>query len=261
MDSIFIQVLFPFIFSFLIVIIITIIAEKFGTKVGGIFGTLPSTIVVAYIFISLNKGLVFASKSVAIIPAELGVNIIFLLFFAIFVYRSTIVAFTISFASWTFLSLILYMSQITDIVISIEIYVVILVLSFLFLEYHKKIPSSEKVDIHYTTKKIIFRGILAGIIISISVILSNIGEVISGIFSVFPAILSSTMLIFVREHGPKFTAGMAKSMIIGISSVCTYAIAIHFLYPKYGLILGTLIAYLISLGVTLILFVFREKIR
>ena len=67
--------------------------------------------------------------------------------------------------------------------------------------------------------------------IAIAVYLSNINSVLSGIFSVFPAILSSTMLISVKEHGPNFTSGLAKSMIIGISSVLTYATMIHFLYP------------------------------
>ena len=83
MLSIAFQTIIPFIVSAFVVIIITIIAEKFGTKTGGILGSLPSTIIVAYVFIALNKGPDFASKSVAVVPAEIGINILFLFIFTI----------------------------------------------------------------------------------------------------------------------------------------------------------------------------------
>jgi hypothetical protein len=255
------QSLLPFLLSALIVIIITIIAEKYGTKVGGILGTLPSTIVIAFIFIALNQNLKFASQSVAVVPAELGVNLIFLFLFALIANRSTLLAFTAALSTWALLSLLLYIIDLTNIYISISIYLVTLLLTFTFLERIKKIPSAGSVRIHYTPTKIILRGVLAGIVIAISILLSNLGAVLSGIFSVFPAILTSTMFISIREHGPKFAAGMAKSMIIGISSVATYATSIHFLYPLYGILWGSISAYLIAFIVTLIIFKFRGKIK
>ena len=42
MDLFLFQSILPFILSAMIVIIITVVAEKYGTKVGGILGTLPS---------------------------------------------------------------------------------------------------------------------------------------------------------------------------------------------------------------------------
>ena len=42
------QIILPFILSAMIVIIIMFIAERYGTKIGGILGTLPSTIVIAF---------------------------------------------------------------------------------------------------------------------------------------------------------------------------------------------------------------------
>ena len=254
------QAFIPFILSAFIVILIIFIAERYGTKIGGIFGTLPSTIVIAFIFISLNKGVDFASLSVAVVPAELGINLIFLFFFSLFAQRSIFEAFILSFTVWIILSSMLFIFNITNIFVSLAIFFISLLLTFTFLECFKKIPSIGNVRVHYTSKKIAFRGILAGLVISISVMLSNIGEVISGIFSVFPAILSSTMLIATHEHGPEFAAGMAKSMILGISSVMCYATTIHFLYPLYGILWGSVYAYGFSLFVTLILFKLRSKI-
>ncbi len=254
------QAFIPFILSAFIVILIMFIAERYGTKIGGIFGTLPSTIVIAFIFISLNKGVDFASQSVAVVPAELGVNLIFLFIFSLFAHRSILEAFVLSFTIWIIFSSMLFIFNITNIITSLTIFFISIFITFIFLEHFKKIPSIGNVRVHYTPKKIAFRGILAGLIIAMSVMLSNIGEVISGIFSVFPAILSSTMLIATREHGPEFAAGMAKSMILGISSVMCYATTIHFLYPLYGILWGSVYAYGLSLIVTLVLFKLRSKI-
>ena len=147
-----------------------------------------------------------------------------------------------------------------DITLSVLIYLVALVICFFILEKQKGIPSVGTVRIHYTPVKIMLRGVLAGSVIAIAVVLSSVGSIISGIFSVFPAILSSTMLISVREHGPDFAAGMAKSMMIGLSSVATYAVFIHFLYPTIGIAFGTFLSYVFAFSVTMLIFVLRKKI-
>ncbi len=254
------QIFLPFILSASIVILITIIAEKYGTKLGGIIGTLPSTIIIAYIFIALNKGIIFASNSVAVVPAEMGVNLIFICIFAVLAYRTTAVALIGSFFIWIILSIILLFLNTNSIYLSLVIFIVFMISTFTILEKKFKIKSQNKRIIHYTPLKILFRGILTGTIITISVLLSNINEVLSGIFSVFPAIFTSTMIITLREHGPNFSAGIAKSMIFGSSSVVSYAVAIYFLYPIYSIFWGSIFSFIISVIVTLIILKLRKKI-
>lgn len=261
MNAFIIQTVLPFFLSAFIVVLITVIAERYGTKTGGILGTLPSTIVIAFIFISINKDVTFASRSAAVVPAELGINLLFLFFFAVFAYRSTFLALAASMSIWAILSSLLYFFSLENIFISLAVYFLSLILTFTLLEKVKKVESKGKVKVHYTPLKIAYRGLLAGTIIAIAVFLSNLNSVLSGIFSVFPAILSSTMIISIREHGPDFTAGMAKSMIFGISSVMVYATSIHLLYPIFGLIMGTVYAYIISFLTTIFLFKIRRKIR
>ena len=254
------QTILPFLLSAIVVIIIMYIAEKHGTKIGGILGTLPTTIVVALLFISLNRGVEFASKSAAIIPAELGINILFLLTFSILIHRSVLLAFAASITIWGILSSILLYVELENIYISLGIYIISLLITIILLEGIKKIPSTGNVVVKYTPKKIALRGILAGAVISTAVLLSNIGAAICGIFTVFPVILLSTMLISVHEHGPDFAAGMAKSMTIGITSILCYVVATHFLYPIYGIVSGSLVAYSISFVFTMIIFRLRSKI-
>lgn len=249
----------PFILSALVVILVTIIAEKYGTKTGGIIGTLPSTIIIAFLFIAIDKGALFASESVVIVPAEMGINVVFLLLFALLSQRKMVVALTGSLLGWTMLTLALIHFNLTSILMSLIIFLICFFFSILTLD--KKIPSQDTIKVHYTLLKLLGRSLIAGIVIAIAVTFSNYGPLLSGIFSVFPAIFLSTMVISLREHGPQFTGAIAKGMAYGSPSVVSYAIGIHYLYPYAGILAGSIGAFLIALLVTLLLFVLRKKIR
>jgi len=260
MIPLWIQIVLPFLLSASVVVGISIIAEKFGTKIGGIIGTLPSTIIVAYVFISLNQGEDFAARSASVVPAEMGVNILFLFIFSVLADRRVTTTVVASLGLWSVLSLALYLTSMNNIFISTAIFFAAFIVSLIILEKKVKVKSVGKVEVEYTLKKIMFRGVLAGIVISISVLLSNVGSVLSGIFSVFPAIFLSTMLIFTREHGPRFVGGTAKSMIFGTPSVVSYSVGIALLFPVLGMIWGSVASFMIALTVTLTLLKFRIKL-
>ena len=116
------QTIVPFITAAVMVILITVIAEKFGTKTGGILGTIPTTIIIAYIFIALNKGVDFASDSVAVVPAEIGINILFIFITVILIKRSIFMAFSVSFTFWAIASFLLWYINLENVYISIPIF-------------------------------------------------------------------------------------------------------------------------------------------
>lgn len=259
MPSLLLQFVAPFLLSCVVVIVITVLAERYGTKTGGIFGTLPSTIVVAFIFIAFNEGTSFAARAAVVVPAEMGINIVFLFAFTLLAHRSVYRALVVSLSIWGALSFLLYVIELESIVLSMVVYFAVMLSAFFFLEKKKRVQSSGRVTVHYTAAKLLFRGAFAGIIIAIAVALANIGEAASGIFSVFPAIFLSTMLIFVREHGPAFSGSMGKAMILGTMSVMSYAVAIHFFYPAVGILGGSAAAYAVALTITLSLFLLRKR--
>lgn len=261
MHALVFQSILSFFLSAAVVIIITIIAERYGTKIGGIIGTLPSTLIIALLFIAINKGEAFAAQTAAVVPAEMGINLIFLFIFVLLIPRSLPLAILGSFTTWTILSLLLYYSAITSLFHTLLIFITALLATFLSLEYLKNIPSTTGVRVHYTPKKILLRGILAGVVIAIAISLSHYGPLLSGIFSVFPAIFFSTMLISVREHGASFAAPLGKIMILGSITVTIYAALISLLYPTAGILTGTILAFLLSLGSALTLFYLRKKIK
>jgi uncharacterized membrane protein (GlpM family) len=251
----------PFILSAFIVVLVTIIAEKYGTKTGGVIGTLPSTIIIAFLFIAVDKGADFASESVVIVPAEMGLNLLFLLVFALLSQKKIHIALTGSLTAWTILTILVYYTNLTSVIVSLTVYVICFLLAFLILDRKRKVTSQDTIKVHYTPLKLLGRSLIAGIVIAIAVSFSNVGVTLSGIFSVFPAIFLSTMLISLQEHGPQFTNAMAKGMIYGSPSVVSYAVGIHFLYPTIGILAGTIGAFLLGLLTTLVLFILRKKIR
>lgn len=254
MHNLLFQFLLPFFLSAVVVIIITVAAERYGTKTGGIIGTLPSTMVVAFAIIAINNGVNFASNAVAIVPAEMGINILFLFTFVLLSRHSIYVAVTISLALWSVSSALLLSLNVDNIFLSVAIYASLMIPLLLFLEFFKKVPSSERVTIRYTPSKILLRGLLAGMVVAIAVSLANVSAALSGIFSVFPAIFLSTMVIFVIEHGPDFAGAMSKSMIFGTPTIIGYAASVYFLYPVLGVLQGTFAAYAISLIIAVSLF-------
>ena len=260
MLGILIQFLLPFIIAALVVVGVTIIAEKFGTKLGGILGTVPSTIVVAFVFISLNRGEAFASRAATVVPAEMAINLAFLFIFSILVKRSFWLAVGLGLLVWAMLSTALLLTNLQILTISVIIFCGTIAILFVMLEFVLRTPSSAPVKVHYTPTKLAIRGLFAGFIIGVTVLLSNVGEVISGIFSVFPAIFLSTMVITYREHGAGFSSSIGKSMLLGSQTVAVYAIAVHFLYPWIGTLLGSLAAYGISMLVVAALLVLRNRI-
>lgn len=258
--SILYHTIIPFILSALAVVLITIVAERYGTKTGGVIGTLPSTIVIAFLFIALDKGTEFASESVAVVPVEMGINLVFLLLFTLLASRKILVALAGSLLGWTALTIVIFYSNLTSIVVSLALFALCFVVTFILLDKGKKITSQTSTEVHYTPLKLLSRSLIAGTVIAIAVSFSNVGVILSGIFSVFPAIFLSTMLISMREHGPQFAGAMAKGMIYGSPSVVSYAVAIYFLYPLAGILVGTIVSFLIGVVVTLVLFLLRKKI-
>lgn len=113
MDVLLTTIIIPFILSALIVIIITLIAERYGTKIGGIIGTLPSTIVIPFLFIAYHKGIPLTIEAVSVVPAEMAINLVFLFLFAVYAPLKTPKALLISLVGWTILTLVLLFTLLT----------------------------------------------------------------------------------------------------------------------------------------------------
>jgi hypothetical protein len=122
---------------------------------------------------------------------------------------------------------------------------------FLVVEKGMKIVSQGRKAVHYTAGQIAGRAAISGTVVAFAVFMSKVaGPLAGGIFATFPAVFLSNLIISYRTSGADFASAMAKSLMVsGMITVPIYALLVWFFYPRAGLGLGTLFAFLISAGV------------
>ena len=84
----------------------TVAAEKFGSKVGGLIGGLPSTVVVTLLFIGLVQTPEAASQATDVIPLVLGFNGLFLVTYVFLAQWGLWIGLGSALAVWSVLALL-----------------------------------------------------------------------------------------------------------------------------------------------------------
>jgi hypothetical protein len=92
------------------------------------------------------------------------------------------------------------------------------------------------------------RGVLAGVCIVLAVWLSELGlPLLSGIFSVFPAIFLTTMVSLWLSQGESVQAGAVGPMMLGSASVAVFALIAVQVFPSRGPWTGAFLSWIGSI--------------
>ncbi|MFC1455061.1 DUF3147 family protein, partial [Candidatus Undinarchaeota archaeon] len=85
--------------------------------------------------------------------------------------------------------------------------------------------------------------------VAFAVIVSEIGGPFwGGMFAVFPAVFTSTVVILSLRQGKEFTQSVGKTIILSTAvNVTLFILVCRYAYPVYGIFLGTALGYLLSL--------------
>ena len=238
----------------------TISAERFGSKVGGLIGGLPSTVVIALLFIGLTQSPEVAAQATTVMPLAQGLNGLFVLTFMLFIPRGLWVGLLSALLFWFFQSTLLYLLDIQFFWISLLGWLFLLVLCYFAVENWMTIPSQSKLTISYHATQLVWRALFGGGVISLAVFMGKIGgPLLGGIFSSFPAMFLSTLVITYNSGGPTFSRSVGKSLLIsGLINIPLYEIMVRLLYPTVGLGLGTLLALLFSVGTGYLTYLFMK---
>ena len=227
----------------------TVIAERFGSKLGGVLAGLPSTIIISLFFIGWTQSPIIASKATTVVPIIMGIDAIFVVVYALLINKKFYVALCFALLFWAVSSFILALVGFDSFLISLIGLVVFVVLSYYILEKRHSFPSESSKYTKYTAPILLIRGILSGSIIAFAVIIAKIaGPLVGGMFSAFPAVMLSTMIITYYSSGPKFSLAVLKIITVsGPVNVVAYAISVRFLYSSVGLLWGTVLSFIVSL--------------
>ena len=226
-------------------------AERYGPRLGGIIAGLPSTTAVGLFFIGYTQSTHAASQAASLMPAAVGGSLIFAIVYValcrkIGYKRSLLIASIV----WFMISLPLAYYRLENIHIATLFFIVVWLITLLFMQGQRnesRIP--EKIE--YTIDQKIARSSFSGAIVASAVVVSSMfGPLWGGAFAAFPAMFLGTFIILCRSYGCEYSIAFAKSTPLGLIGVIPYLWGVHFLYPGYGLIVGTIASYLLSLVAT-----------
>lgn len=237
-------------FSCVIAILSTIAIEKLGGTLGGVIATTPTTIV------PYTVGLVLANTPTDDIDTALfsvPIGICLTTFYLILwrevpkwaaverlggTYRQLAVVLPLLVGCWigcaTLIALLL-LPLLVDAGIPMWLTGLLgLLLSFfvgvaVIFYRHQPAPKGKK---KMTLLMYLSRGVLAGVAIGVSLIISSISPVAGGIASVFPSITTTTMVMLWVQQGRELPAGAAGPMMLGNMAVSTYCLLFAVLWRQ-----------------------------
>lgn len=236
---------------------VTVAIEKWGGLIGGLLGTAPSTIVPAGIGMYLAGGEEALVSSMSVVPLGMLLNALFLGAWLVlprwFETSSHPLLFTTVSALGLWVAMGLTMLWTVENVLNAHLserrlavagFALLFVVVALFNARPQPAPKGSK---SVSKQVLLARGVMAALAIGVAVWLSGLGEpLLAGLASVFPAIFLTSMVALWLAQGPTVPRGAAGPMMLGGASVAVYANVAMWSLPAFGVLLGSLIAWLVA---------------
>lgn len=259
-DSFSIKVIASFLVGGAWITLATVLSERLGSRIGGLLASLPSTMVVALVFLAVTKDDLFAAHAAEAVPLGMLVSTVSLFTYVALVKRLKVLAALPALGAWVVLA---YSTSTTKISLaeSIGAYAVATGILLAVLDKKFSIKSVGPKKLAYPPSTLFVRAVFAGSVVASAVVAGTLlGPVWGGLFSVFPAAWLSTMAITTRSLGAEFAQAMGKTMLPAGAASVVYGLAVSFAYPAFGLVAGTVIAYALAAFLMALIYPFLKKI-
>jgi len=247
-------ILLSAVFAGLVAIAVTVAIERWGGVIGGILGTLPTTIVPAAIGMYLAGGQDALLTSLSLVPFWMVLNSLFVGLWVLYPRLRQDVKLLemamVSLVTWAFLAILLSLCldfaivRYSRFLIGLLGMIVLITLGVWMTWRPTDAPKGSR---SVSRGVLLSRGIGAAIAIGIAVYLSGLGmPLIAGLASVFPAIFLTSMVGLWISQGPEVPTGAAGPMMLGGSSVGAYALVATWALHEHGMIIGSIISWTIA---------------
>jgi hypothetical protein len=252
------SVLLSALFAGLVATGVTLAIERWGGLVGGVLGTVPSTIVPAAGGMYLSGSEDELLQSMAIVPLGMLLNALFLGVWVLLpshlsTRRPLVVTTLVSLIVWACagVALLVVIGKATSLgashwTIGFGGLFLLIALAVRFNLNPRPAPKGSH-QVHWPV--LIGRGGAAAFAIGCAVWLSSQGlPLFAGLAAVFPAIFLTSMVALWLAQGETVPQGAAGPMMLGGVSVAVYALVIMWSLPTLGPVLGSLVAWLVAVG-------------
>ena len=222
-------------------------AERYGPRIGGIIAGLPSTTAVGLFFIGFVQSPADASIATTVMPASVAGSLIFVVAYVSLCAKTGYkIALLVASIIWLAISLPLAYYRFDDIYAATLIFAVVWIAAFLYM---KKIDTKVEMPkkVRYTALQVLTRAAFAGSVIAVAVLISSLlGPLWGGALAAFPAMFLTTFVILCRQYGYAYSTAFARNTPLGLLGVIPYIWGVHYFYPEYGIVFGTILSYAVS---------------
>jgi len=253
-------------FAGAVAVLVTVVIERLGGVVGGLLGTLPTTIVPASIGIARASSSTDAMQAALFaVPAGMLLNALYLALWRFLPARLPASSFggrlalmlSTSLGLWAAAAFLL-VTTLDEVALGAKGAAGVAALTALVgLVLTRVQPASAKTAPRRVGPVVLVaRGLAASLAVGAGVVIAaRGGDAAAGIASVFPAIFLTTMVSLWLAQGEAVSASAVGPMMVGSTSVSAYAVLAALLFPSFGLAVGAAVAWgLAAVAVQLPLF-------
>ncbi|MEC9162150.1 MAG: hypothetical protein VX919_05095 [Candidatus Thermoplasmatota archaeon] len=250
------SVLLSAVFAGVVATAVTVAIEKWGGLIGGLLGTVPSTIVPAGIGMYVAGGEDVLVMSMSVVPLGMLLNALFLGAWVViprwFPDAPYLLVLTTvgALAFWSLLGMV-FLVAVDEATSYLNLQQLALsglaLLVATAVVFNRRPQPTPKGTNRVSTLVLVARGVMAATAIGIAVGLSGLGfPTLAGLASVFPAIFLTSMVALWLAQGPTVPQGAAGPMMLGGASVAVYANVAMWSLPAYGAVVGSAMAWMAS---------------
>jgi len=245
----------PALFAGVVAIGVTVAIERWGGRIGGLIGSMPSTIVPATIGMAqMSHSEEMLSSALYMTPVGMWINGIFLLTWMLPTRwpsrwtknLGTITA--LSLLAWGALSVTFIQGVHSLVEAGHELmYLSLLATAGLLVTGIKvcsNAPPAPAGHRKVSPLTLVTRGVLAALAIAAAVLLAKAGSPLAaGVAAVFPAIFLTTMVSLWVSQGHAVQVGAVGPMILGCTSVSVFALLAAWTIPLWGIWVGCTVSW------------------
>ncbi len=223
----------------------TFCAERFGSKVGGLIAGLPATAPVALFFIAVAQGPKVAFDAATAFPLAMAANVFFLISFLLLAQRGLPSAIAGSILIWCGAQGLLFMITPSSFEWAIGVWSLIVVSGICLLMGPLRVRPSAGVELHHSLFQMLGRAVFGGAIVGSAVILSRFGgALLGGVFSTFPAVIVSTLLVTSKTIDLEFSQSIVPALLVSSEINCVaFSVGFRFIVQTGGPLEALVIAY------------------
>lgn len=258
-DSFFwLAALFNSVVTAFVVVTASVLVERTSPFIGALVASLPIAASAAYVILAVQHGPEYIMQSAIGSVATMGVNAMFGLAYAVLAWRYGFIvslggayvvwmigAYLIRFVDWTMLSALAFDA-------------IAYVIAIYLMYRHFSEPLTRRLEVRRSD--IIARAItVAAFIGTITVLSRYIGSFVAGMLAIFPAVMSSFVIIMHRRIGGRATSFVLAQLQISGFALSLSFVPMYFAVPRFGVWWALLIGLAFDVVCTTTLLLVQDR--